>query len=394
MAGQGLSAGAGGSTAPHFLSSASAEPSIIVRGSAHPGAISCSGSGLCPSQLRQAYNFTGLVNNASTNGTGQSIVIVDACGDSKIASDLTTFDKAFHLPAATLTVYHPQGTPCAQTSWAIETALDVEWSHAMAPGAAINLVIASKSTDASLYAAWNYSLLNKLGLQISNSWGGNGGCSSVPKTIIATAAAAGVTVLASAGDSGAWGSGTRAKVQLPADCNQTIAVGGTTLSMSKGGGYGSESAWGGSGGGYVTGTVEPLDQKAAKIPDSYKQVAKPDVSAVADPLTGVWVYEQRLGGWTVVGGTSVSCPLWAGFVADANSWRAANSFGSLGAFGAYLYLHVYGAGGLSANYSATIHDVTTGSNGWSAGTGWDAATGIGSFNAYPLAQQLGNDPAA
>jgi len=118
------------------------------------------------------------------------------------------------------------------------------------------------------------------------------------------------------------------------------------------------------------------------------------VAAVADPSTGVWVYDGSLGGWGVLGGTSVACPIWAAFVADANDLRASNNFTSLGDFHAYLYLHIYGANGASGNYSKDFHDVKHGSNGWSAGTGWDPVTGIGSMNGYPLLQQLGNDPKA
>ena len=355
----------------------------------------CSTSGLCPSQVQGAYQFASLLANASMNGTGQAIVIIDACGDSSMASDVAQFDTTNHLPAINLTIYQPQGTPCSDpTGWGVETALDVEWAHAMAPGAAIHLVEAKSASNANLYGAWNYSLTNKLGLVFSNSWGGSGGCTATITKLLTTATKAGVTILASSGDSGAWGSSQRLAAQQPADCPAVVTVGGTTLNVGTGGTYSSESAWSGSGGGYVPKTREPAYQTTANVSDSLKELGKPDVSAVANPSTGVWVYDAAAGGWFVVGGTSVACPIWAAFLADVNSWRAANAFGGLGSVNAFLYGSIYGVNGGLANYTAAFHDVTTGSNGWSAGTGWDAATGIGSFKAYPLANLLANNPKA
>jgi subtilase family serine protease len=375
-------------------------------GSAHPMLLgasirplsteTCSTSGLCPSTVRAAYSFTSLLANSTMNGTGQSIAIVDACGETGIASDLKTFDTTNHLGPAALTVYQPQGKPCSDpTGWGLETALDVEWAHAMAPGAHINLLEAASASNTNLYGAWNYALSNKLGSVISNSWGGSGGCPTIAKTLLTTATTNHVTILASAGDSGRWGSGTTASAQQPADCQAVVTVGGTTLKVvNVSGAYASESAWSGGGGGYVGGVTEPSYQKTANISDSFKVLGKPDVSAVADPNTGVWVYEKASGGWLVVGGTSVACPIWAAYLADVNDWRAANAFNPVGSVDSFLYLSIYGANGKSVNYSATMHDVTKGSNGWSAGKGWDAATGLGTFRAYALANVLANSASA
>jgi len=356
----------------------------------------CSTTSLCTSTVLAAYQFGPLLVNSTMNGTGQSIAIVDACGDSNIVTDVATFDTAMGLPAINLSIFQPQGTPCSDpTGWGVETALDVEWAHAMAPGATINLIEAASASTGSLYGAWNYTLVNHLGNSISNSWGGNGACPTVARGLLATAAHQHVTVLASGGDSGRWGSGTHFAIQQPADCQNVLTIGGTSLHVANvSGAYTSESAWSGGGGGYVKGAAEPAYQKTANITDSFTVLGKPDVSAVADPGTGVWIFDKSAGGWFVVGGTSVSCPIWAGFVADVNSWRSANAFGALGTVNPFLYLSVYGANHGSANYSVTVHDVTTGSNGWSAGTGWDAATGIGSFKAYPLATLLANSPKA
>ncbi|HTT35983.1 MAG TPA: S53 family peptidase [Thermoplasmata archaeon] len=372
------------------LFAASVHPDLV-----HPSTVAplssptCSSYGLCPADVTSAYGMSSLLGNATTNGTGQTVVIVDACGDANIVSDLSTFDSAFGLADPTLSIYQPQGTPCSDpTGWGLETALDVEWSHVMAPGASIALVEAKSASNANLFGAWNYSLVNGLGLTISNSWGGTGGCPSTARTLLASAQASHVTVLASSGDSAAWGYGTKRTIQEPADCANVLAVGGTSLSINSSGGYGGESAWSGGGGGYVTGVREPAYQARVNITDSSGYLGKPDVAAVADPSTGVWVYEKSSGGWLPVGGTSVACPIWAGYLADINGWRAAKSFPGLGDLIPFLYKAVYGVNGGSPAYATSFHDVTSGSNGWSAGAGWDAATGLGSMQGAALAALL------
>ncbi|MCI4331026.1 MAG: S53 family peptidase [Thermoplasmata archaeon] len=370
-------------------------PAISMSAVVHPLGEVCSSTSLCPATVRTAYNVTPLLSNASTDGAGQAVVIVDACGDPKMGSDLATFDAVNSLPVANLTVYFPQGTPCKDAGWSLETSLDVEWAHVMAPSASLHLVVGARPTNADLFGAWNYSLAHRLGNQISDSWAGNGACPHSGNSLVKAAAAQGVTILASSGDGGSWGVGTGAVSQYPADCAPVLAVGGTTLNVnSTSGAYVSESAWSGSGGGYVAKATEKFYQSKVTIYDPYTDVAKPDVAAVADPLTGVWVYNERDGGWFTVGGTSVACPLWAGFLADANDWRASQALGPAGFIGAFLYLQVYGVNGTSSLYAHDFHDVTSGSNGWSAGPGWDAATGLGSFDAYNLAKTIGTSPSA
>ncbi len=370
-------------------------PTIVVAGGVHPAAARCSSSSLCPAWVRTAYNFTSILSSGRTNGTGQTIVIVDACGDPSIASDLTTFDVAYKLPNTTLTVI-PFGTGknCRNSRWSLETSLDVEWAHAMAPGASIDLIVTTAPTSSELFGAWGYALTNSLGAQISNSWDGKAKCLGSLQRYVATAKTDRVTLLASSGDGGSWGTGPAGPFGDPADCSEVIAVGGTALSVGSGGAYAGESAWAGSGGGYVYGTHEPAFQRTANIPDPSGVIGKPDVAAVADPSTGVWVYNSRISGWAVVGGTSVACPIWAALIADANSERAANGFKPLGEVGPYLYDTIYGVNGTGAKYGADFHDITTGSNGYAAGVGWDPATGLGSMNAAALVKTLGGTKSA
>ena len=350
----------------------------------------CTPGGICPAQLLKAYDVAAL-QAGGINGTGQTVVIVDACGSPTIASDLHTFDSQFGLSNPILNVVDVQGTPCSNVDWGVETSLDVEWSHVMAPGATIDLLISAKPSSADLYGAWSYALTNNLGNQISNSWGGTSKCGSTATGLLKTATADGVTILASSGDFGAWGQGMTLGAQSPADCKGVLTIGGTTLHIMTDGTYISEAAWSGAGGGYVPNKSEPNYQKVAAISDSFGLLAKSDVSAVANPSTGVWFYDSGIaGGWAVVGGTSVACPLWAGFMADVNQMRTTNGFVSAGMIQPFLYKVVYGASGGSSLYATDFHDVTTGSDGWPAGPGWDAPTGLGTFDANNLAQTLGS----
>jgi len=345
---------------------------------------------LCPNQVEGAYNITAL-HNEGINGTGQSIVIIDACGNPNIASDLKTFDKQFHLPTAKLNVYYPQGKCTTDYGWGIEISLDVEWSHVMAPGATINLVVANEPTYNDLFGAWSYAIKHSLGKEISNSWGGQESCPE--NSLLKTAAKDNITVLASTGDSGAWPSGSG---NTPANCEGVLGIGGTTLYTNSAGAYKGEAAWSDGGGGYVQGVKEPTYQSSVHIKDPSHILGKPDVSAIADfPNSPVWVYNSNEGyNWVQVGGTSVSCPLWSSFLSNVNEIRANNGFSSLGFVTPFLYETVYGVSGSSPLYHADMHDITKGSNGFPAGKGWDAATGIGSFNVGMLAWTLGDNATA
>jgi subtilase family serine protease len=257
--------------------------------------------------------------------------------------------------------------------------------------------VATSPNDGPLFGAWTYSLNHHLGNSISNSWINYGGgvCPSTVTSILKTATKAHVTVLAASGDTGAWGYKQSTGDSYPADCPQVLTVGGTTLAVKSGGTYSSESAWGGAGGGYVTGVKEAKYQVYAEIKDSPHLLGKSDVSADANPGTGVWVYDTpACGGWCVVGGTSVACPLWAAFIALANQIRAHHGFKPAGFLEPFLYTWVYGKGGTSTLYHSDFHDVKVGSDGWPAGKGWDVPTGLGSFIGAKLAPTIGDNSSA
>jgi subtilase family serine protease len=382
-----------------------APQSIVVKNS--PDGPSCSTFALCPNSITNSYGFSSLFKSG-TNGTGQTIVIVDACGDSSISTDLTTFDSQFGLSNPSFKVIDVEGTPkVCDNNWGGETALDVEWSHVVAPGAAIDLLVTTNAGAQAMYDAWNYALSHNLGNQISNSWGG-AGCSSIqpcndtigegigPCTltngtqgvsvtnILNRAAKENVTVLAAAGDGAAWGLGTKNEEPVPADCQGALAIGGTALSVNSTGGYLGESGWNDGGGGYVTTPGEPNYQKHAEIKDSFGTLARPDVAADASCSSPVWTVEK--GTWSEVCGTSLATPLWAGFMADVNQVRASHHLFPAGFIDPFLYTSIYTNPTL---YHDDFHDVTTGNNGWSAGTGWDPVTGLGSFVANNLTRTLG-----
>ncbi len=321
-----------------------------------------------PAQIRHAYGFDQL----SANGSGQTIAIVDAYGSPTMQSDLNTFCSQFGLPAITVTTYYPQGVPRLRNSgWAQETSLDVQWAHAIAPGARIVLMIAKSSSLNNLLGAVDYAV-NSLGATaVSMSWGASefSGETSYDYHFNHP----GVTFVASAGDSG-----ESTSVEWPATSPYVVGVGGTSLYLDASGNYASESAWSSSGGGIST--VEPAPSyQAGWFSNPYRGV--PDVSYVADPNTGVVVVYN--GSFYVFGGTSVGAPQWAALVAVSNSLRAS---GTLNGADTAIY------GVANSSYSQDFFDVVSGNNGPDpddfAAPGYDLVTGLGSPAANTLIPAL------
>jgi hypothetical protein len=300
-------------------------------------------SGLYPAQIRKAYGIDKLVGN----GAGKTIAIVDAYGDPNMATDITSFDTQFGLPAATITTYG--SVVATTTNWPEETALDVEWAHAIAPAATILLVIAPDSSGTNLYGAVYYATTHGANV-VSMSWGG----SEFSNEALVDSyyfSQAGVTYVASSGDTGAG-------AQYPAASPNVVGVGGTTLTLNSDGTYAGESAWSGSGGGTSLYETEPSYQTDFQS-SAYRDV--PDLAFDADPVSGVAVCYN--GGWIQAGGTSLSAPCWAGLF----------TLGGLSGVSS-----VYSQASTSGLYNNNYHDIITGSNGFSAGTGYDQVTGLGS----------------
>lgn len=357
-----------------------ATPPFRVRGNA----TSTYQNGYDPTEIRDAYGL----NQLSQTGAGETVAIVDAYGSPSIANDLATFDSTFGLPGASLTIAYPSGKPKHNDSgWALETSLDVEWVHAIAPGANILLVVAPSTSTSDLMAAEDYATSH--GAQVvSNSWGGSEFSSEASYDSHFTHA--GVVYVASAGDSGAG-------VEWPSASPDVLGVGGTDLTISGANGsysYGGETAWADSGGGQSAYEPRPAYQ------DNWTSVVgsqrgTPDVAWDADPSTGVAVYDttkyEGQAGWFEVGGTSVGSPSWAAMVALVDQGRATplSSSGSTGNILNDIYTLAGTTG--SSGYTEGFHDITSGSNGNPALPGYDLVTGIGSPQANALVPALTSD---
>jgi subtilase family serine protease len=314
-------------------------------------------SGYGAATLAAAYNIDTSQGSAST-----VIAIVDAYGYPNAESDLAVYRSTMGLPPCTtanhcFTKYNQSGQtrnyPQQNTGWAQETALDLDMASAMCPNCHIILVEANSATYGNLAAAENTAA--SLGAHvISNSYGG-GESGSTPYESAYNHP--GVAITVSSGDSG-YG------VQFPASSPHVTATGGTSLNYSAS--SRTETAWSGAGSGCSGVYAKPSWQTDGGC--SMRMEA--DVSAVADPATGVAVYgpaSRFSSAWQVYGGTSVAAPLVAG---------------------------VYGNNGGSVNYGSnpynggwTLNDITQGSNGscnvayyCNAGAGYDGPTGLGTPN--------------
>jgi subtilase family serine protease len=320
-------------------------------------------TGLTPVQVARAYG----IDKTGLTGAGQTITVISAYNSPTIAQDLAGFDRAFGLPSANLRVIGQSGgAPPAATDagWAVETALDVEWAHAVAPGASILLVEANAATLSDVATAIDTARHQPSVSVVSMSFGTTEFPQELRYDSLLTTPPGhpGVTFVAGSGDSGA---GTL----WPAVSPNVLSVGGTVLLTGPGGSYAGEVGWSGSGGGVSLVEAEPAYQFG--VQDTGRRTT-PDVAYDASPHPGFSVYQG--GTWQTVGGTSAGTPQWAGLVALADQQRARHGLAPLGAALPALY-----------DLPATdFHDVIGGSNGYLAGVGYDFVTGLGS----PVANRL------
>jgi len=353
-----------------------ATPSLHVKGQGpvkNFGPNYISGYGYRPSEIKAAYGISG-------SGAGQTIAIVDAYGSLTMYEDLAAFCQAFGLPQASLTIYHPGGWPQSyDPDWALETSLDVEWAHALAPRANIALVIAASNSDEDLLGAVQYAAQTLHAQVVIMSWSGDE--FSDETSYDSYFQNSGTVFIASSGD---YGSGA----QYPAASPYVVAAGGTALYLKKNTGTRKfpEVAWGGSGGGVSQYEPMPLYQTQLGITASGRCV--PDVSFVADPNTGALVYDSNYdpsSNWWVIGGTSLAAPCWSAVVALANQLRA--STGRVPLTDGHQAL--YDPATSAANYQKCYFDITMGYNGdFAAKAGYDNITGLGCPRARKLIQAL------
>jgi len=316
-------------------------------------------AGYGPADLQSAYKLP-----SSSAGSGRTVAIVDAFDDPNAEADLGVYRSQFGLPACTTAngcfrkINQNGGTtpPRRNGGWAQEISLDLDMVSAVCPNCHILLVEATSATIANLGAAVNQAA-NQHAVSISNSYGGSDQSDSSAPFYNHP----GIAVTASSGDGG-FG------VEFPASSHFVTAVGGTTLNRS-GSGF-TQTAWNGAGSGCSSSNSALTGQASVNTGCSRRAVA--DVSAVADPNTGVAVFDSfasgGLSGWLVFGGTSVSSPIIASVYALAgNTASIDNNF---------PYTH-----------ASALTDVTSGSNGscspsqlCTARVGWDGPTGLGTPN--------------
>jgi subtilase family serine protease len=314
-------------------------------------------AGYGPADIQSAYKLS------STAGAGRTVAIVDAYDDPTAAADLNTYRAQYGLPACTSSngcfrKVSQTGTttyPAKNAGWATEISLDLDMVSAACPSCKILLVEAKTASFANLGTAVNYAASQSVSA-ISNSYGGS---DSGPSTAYNHP---NIAITASTGDNG-YG------IESPASYDSVVAVGGTSLTKASNTRGWSESAWSGAGSGCSTLNAKPSWQTSAT---QCSGKATADVSAVADPNTGVAVYDstpyQGYSGWQVYGGTSASSPIIASVYTES---------GNVSGYPAsYTWAHTSG-----------LNDVTSGSNGscspavWChAGTGWDGPTGLGTPN--------------
>ena len=352
-----------------------------------------------PDQFRVAYNIQPVLN-AGVTGAGRTIVIVDGFQSPNIQKDLATFDTIFQLPPPpAFNIVAPDGlTPFVpdrvQVPWSLEISIDVEWSHAIAPGAAITLVLAKSGSDIDLLSATKYAVQHNLGDVVTQSFGEAEQCAaagvlSQQHEVFGMANEKGIGIFAASGDQGATeracdGSsllGARA-VSTPASDPNVTGVGGTTL-VADGisGAYQSETAWPRSGGGFSTRFRRPSYQ-ASILKGKFRGV--PDVAYNAGTLAFVvWsvIAPPNSRGVGFVGGTSVGTPQWAAIAALGD--QAAGR--RLGQINGTLY-----RAARAEEHPGPFHDITSGNNslggvtGFSAAPGWDPITGLGTPNVARL----------
>src|SRR4051794_6686965 len=346
---------------------------LDLLGTANGKPLATSGpSGYGAGDLQSAYNVAAA---AAANGGAQTVAIVDAFDDKTAEADMGTYRAQYGLGTCTtangcfrkVNQSGVQGSyPTNDQGWGLEVSLDLDMVSAVCPKCHVLLVEATSNANSNLYAAVDTAA--RLGAtEISNSYGGSESSSDPSSNVHYNHP--GIPITVSSGDSG-YG------LEYPAASPYVTAVGGTTLNRASNARGWTESVWNGAGSGCSA--YEPKQSWQTDPGCAKRTVA--DVSAVADPNTGVAVYDsncsginQLIGncfkGWGVVGGTSASAPIIASVYGLAGN-------GASVTYGSFPYSH-----------AASLNDVTTGSNGSCSGSylctgkaGFDGPTGLGTPN--------------
>lgn len=308
--------------------------------------------GLSPSQIRKAYNLP------SSGGSG-TIAIIDAYDCPTVQNDFVVFSTQYGLPTNNLEIHKMASSIPMDVNWSLEISLDVQWAHAIAPNATI-LLVEAKDNHEGLYSAISYATSRPDVVAVSMSWGAKEDPSD--SLLDSYFNSPGKVFFASSGDNGSKGG-----VSYPSTSPNVVAVGGTLLTLNVDGSVASETGWAGSGGGISSYESEPDYQLMYGLTNPGKMRVVPDVSYNADQKSGVSVYDSTpyytgQTGWMVVGGTSAGAPQWAAIYSLGLSATNINFYQDA-----------------KYNSASYFRDIVTGSNGaYSATTGFDLVTGLGS----------------
>lgn len=344
---------------------------------------------LTPRDIKTAYNLT----TTSLTGAGQTMGLYEL--DGYLPSDIAFYNSTYGLTSIPLENVLTAGFDGAAGPDAGEVTLDIEVMNALAPGASKLIVYEAPNGTTGAAELYNVIAMENRAKEVSVSWGLaedqiDSGSVSIENTAFTQMAMQGQSVFIASGDSGAYTDGKTLSVSDPASNPFVTSVGGTTLSLNGAGGpFLSETTWAdpadtrrsllGAGGGGGISTLWPLPKYQVGVGQSATQRNLPDVALDADPNTGYAIYVGSQ--WVIEGGTSVAAPLWAAFTTLANQQRAKYGEPLIGFANPLIYQI-----GKSANYSAGFHDVKDNSTNlfYHATTGYDDATGWGSFNGAGL----------
>jgi len=331
----------------------------------------------CPNALRTAYSVPSIVGG--NGGAGMTIAIIDAYHYAGAEYDLNYFSSVMNLPLCTSAsgcftqVNQEGGAPRAvsDSGWEGETMLDIEWAHAIAPNAKILLVEGDSAYFSDMLTALLYAIPQAD--IVSNSYGASEGDGETDLDFVFSAAK---PILFSSGDNGA-------PTQYPCASPGVTCVGGTTLNVNPTTFQRvSETGWAGSGGGCSAYEPTPAFQAGIATTCETNARATPDVAAIADPATGVAVLDSGNGGWFLVGGTSLACPVTAALYANVMTARVSFGKTKFGNMNQTLY------NAFVSNPSWFYYDVTSGNNGLPAGPGYDLVTGMGVSKASAMANRF------
>jgi subtilase family serine protease len=349
-----------------FKNNADSYPYVTLKGAGYAAtAGALGGCGYTPPEIHAAYNLTKLYDEGY-DGTGQTIVIIDWCGSPTIRSDANAFSAAYGLPPLTnFSIINPSTTPtCGAPDPEIN--LDVEWAHAIAPGATIDLVVPPSPTFADVDTAEFFAVINALGSVISGSYGAEelnlaGAEVQTENLINEIAAVQGISANFATGDDGDYTFDEPdifpPSVSAPADSPYATGVGGISLALKSNNTIEWQSGWGtnvtpiiegavydpptefgffyaGSGGGPSGVFAKPAFQH--KLKGSARLL--PDISWLADPFTGGVIlisepFQVPAQVYEIAGGTSLACPMFSALWAIANQEAGE----SLGQAAQYLY---------------------------------------------------------